>query len=67
MSPFCSIDTGGNQLIGIVVVVAPYECRDCGAPLGTKERHMVDLQYSSNPFFNFWDFKIVPETRFQQL
>ena len=37
MSPFCSVDTGGDQLIDMLVVVNVTTDKFCGAELGTEE------------------------------
>ena len=37
MSPFCSVDTGGNHLIDMLVLVNVTTVKLCGAPLGTNQ------------------------------
>ena len=37
MSPFCSVDTGGDQLIDMLVVVSVTTDKFCGVPVGTNQ------------------------------
>ena len=41
MSPFCSVDTGGNHLIDMLVLVNVTTVKFCGGELGTEEKYII--------------------------
>ena len=43
MSPFCSVETGGNHLIDMLVLVNVTTVKFCGAPLGTNINIFVQM------------------------
>ena len=49
MSPFCSVDTGGDQLIDMLVVVNVTTDKFRGAPVGTNVNMLIKMRSMYKP------------------